>query len=62
MGLVDAPLDELRAAEPPFLLDIPWTDDLPTRRPERSDCSRPKTLRSPLLPGVDLHRDDSFSS
>ena len=40
MGLLDARLDELRAADPPFLLDIPWTDDLPRRRPERSEAVR----------------------
>ena len=40
MGLLDAPLDDLRAAEPPFLLDIPWTDDLPTQRPQRSEPRR----------------------
>ena len=40
MGLLDAPLDELRAADPPFLLDIPWTDDLPRRRPQRSETVR----------------------
>ena len=53
MDLLDAPLDELRAANPPFLLDIPWTDDLPTRRPNESDASSPKTLRSPQLPGLE---------
>ena len=39
MGLLDTPLDDLRAAEPPFLLDIPWTDDLPTQRPQRSETT-----------------------
>ena len=34
MGLLDAPIDEPRAAEPPFLINLPWTDDLPTRRPQ----------------------------
>ena len=52
MELLDVPLDELRAANPPFLLDIPWTDDLPTRRPNRSDAKSPKKLRSPQLPGL----------
>lgn len=38
MSLLDCSLTELREADPPFLLDIPWTDALPTRRLSPSEA------------------------
>ena len=39
MGLLDASIDDLRAAEPPFLINLPWTDELPIRRPQPAPLS-----------------------
>ena len=36
MGLLDATVHELRRTDPPFLVDIPWTNELPTQRPRRA--------------------------